>query len=398
MKVNPEYEALLPKVPQEEFEALRESIRSQGQHYRIIVNSEGFILDGHHRFKACQQLCITPAWDVKDFPSKLLEKKFVIEINLRRRQLNKFQRAKLLIPLLEIEKELTKQKQGERTDLQPEGNISFKSQTKKQRKPLTKEQKENRRLQRQQKKQREKELGIIPELKKRKPEVQSRDKVARKGNLSGRTLEKAKAILEKGTEDLKQRVESGQTSIDYAYKLVKRDERKVNQEPLPTAEFDVIYADPPWAYDLDLRGDPQEHYSVMDTQKICDLKVPSAKDAILFLWATNPKLKEALEVISAWGFTYKTNLVWIKNKFGTGYYFRGQHELLLLAVKGSIGCPDEKDRPSSVVMATVEKHSQKPTSIREMIEQMYPNHKYLELFAREKARGWKSWGNEVTAN
>jgi ParB-like chromosome segregation protein Spo0J len=111
LKINPEYEALLPKLPKEEYEALKESIRKEGQHYPIVVNKDGIILDGHHRYRICGELGIEPKFEVKDFENPLLEKKFVIESNLLRRQLTTFQRIEMGKPLLEIEKALAKQRQ-----------------------------------------------------------------------------------------------------------------------------------------------------------------------------------------------------------------------------------------------------------------------------------------------
>ena len=170
-----------------------------------------------------------------------------------------------------------------------------------------------------------------------------------------------------------------------------------NSPPLPKGPFDIIYADPPWEYEFSLseRGDPKRHYDTMSVDKICALEIPATKNAILFLWATNPKLEEALKVIKAWGFQYRTNLVWVKDKFGTGYYFRGQHELLLVAKRGETSVPLEELRHSSVLEAPRKQHSEKPNAVYEMIERMYPNRKYLELFARNKREKWEPWGLEA---
>jgi len=166
--------------------------------------------------------------------------------------------------------------------------------------------------------------------------------------------------------------------------------------PLPSGEFDVIYADPPWRYYVNhLRANPEKYYPTMSVEEICNLKIPSSENTVLFLWTTNPMLEDALKVIEAWGFKYKTNMVWVKNKFGTGFYVRGQHELLLLAVKGDVHPPIESNRFSSVVNADVREHSQKPTEVYDIIEKMYPDAHYLELFARNKRNGWEAWGNEV---
>jgi N6-adenosine-specific RNA methylase IME4 len=207
-------------------------------------------------------------------------------------------------------------------------------------------------------------------------------------------LEKAKLIMEKGSLELQRRVEDGETSIEHAYTVVKTAEKHAEPQALPTGIFDVILADPPWEYDLQKRGSTLGHYETVALERIFSLAVPSAEDAILFLWATNPKLEDALQVMEHWGFKYKTNMVWVKDKFGTGYYFRGQHELLLVGVKGSIGVPEEQNRPSSALCSDRREHSQKPEEVYSIIEKMYPNGKFLELYGRNKRLNWEVWGNE----
>lgn len=108
-------------------------------------------------------------------------------------------------------------------------------------------------------------------------------------------------------------------------------------------------------------------------------------------------LPDALEVIDAWGFTYKTNLVWVKPWIGRGNYLRNRHELLLLATRGGYSPPADDRRSDSVIDAPRGRHSEKPARFYELIEQMYPNAIRLELFARGNARpGWTTWGNEAT--
>lgn len=100
-------------------------------------------------------------------------------------------------------------------------------------------------------------------------------------------------------------------------------------------KYEVIYADPPWRYDFSKSNsrEIENQYPTMSVDEICSLKVPTADNAVLYLWATAPKLLEALRVMDAWGFEYKTNAVWDKQIIGMGYWFRGQHELLLVVEK-----------------------------------------------------------------
>ena len=99
--------------------------------------------------------------------------------------------------------------------------------------------------------------------------------------------------------------------------------------------------------------------------------------------------------MKAWGYKYKTGAVWVKDKIGTGYYFRGQAELLLVGEKGEMPVPEEANRVNSVIEAPRQEHSKKPEIVYRIVEQMYPNRTYLELIARNHRVGWTSWGNEI---
>lgn len=174
----------------------------------------------------------------------------------------------------------------------------------------------------------------------------------------------------------------------------------IDVSPLPEGVFDVIYADPPWRYDnTGVDGAAQKHYQTMSIEQLCTLEIPAADNSVLFLWVTNPFLRDAFTVIDAWGFEYKTNIVWVKEnlkKPGAGFYVRGRHELLFICTKGAF-VPDMKGKEpiGSILFADVEEHSRKPSLVYGLIESIYPNCKYLELFARNKREGWESWGLEA---
>jgi N6-adenosine-specific RNA methylase IME4 len=165
----------------------------------------------------------------------------------------------------------------------------------------------------------------------------------------------------------------------------------------------VLYADPPWAYDHNEAAgrDVENHYTTMGSAAIAALggpagaDMPAAANSVLFLWATNPKLAEALDVMAAWGFSYRTNMAWVKDKIGMGYYARAQHELLLIGKRGDLPMPDPAARPASVVTAPREQHSRKPEVFYELIETMYAGLPKVELFARTARDGWHSWGFEA---
>lgn len=190
-------------------------------------------------------------------------------------------------------------------------------------------------------------------------------------------------------------------------KAKQRAAKPAPNPTLPNGKFSVVYADPPWRYDFDVDSRATEkHYPTLTLPEIINYRDSRgtlitdkfADDCILFLWATAPKLNEALEIIKAWGFTYKTNLIWAKDKMGLGWYCRNQHELLLIAEKGAMPLPPPTCRPRSIVKAPRTNHSQKPRQIYRVIEKAYPGYQYLELFGLKNGRKhWVVWGNELYA-
>ena len=164
--------------------------------------------------------------------------------------------------------------------------------------------------------------------------------------------------------------------------------------------YRVLYADPPWKYEHPVSKTRaiERQYPTMTVEEIRALNVPAAPDCVLFLWTTAPKLAEAVSVVDAWGFSYRSCLVWVKPHLGLGYYFRTRHELLLVALKGKPGTPEPHARPESVLTWPTGQHSAKPEIVYQLIEKMYSG-PYLELFARPPFReGWDAWGNETYEN
>jgi N6-adenosine-specific RNA methylase IME4 len=170
--------------------------------------------------------------------------------------------------------------------------------------------------------------------------------------------------------------------------------------------FSVIAADPPWPFKTySVKGKDRSadrHYDTkpLDAIKALPVRHLASDQCALFLWATNPQLSGALEVIKAWGFTFKTvGLVWIKQNrrgqglfMGLGYWTRANAEVCFLATRG---------RPKrlaadvhQVIMSPVREHSRNPDEARAKIERLLAG-PYLELYGRQPAPGWTVWGNEV---
>jgi N6-adenosine-specific RNA methylase IME4 len=173
---------------------------------------------------------------------------------------------------------------------------------------------------------------------------------------------------------------------------------------LPTKRYGLIYADPPWKFRTfsvvtGMDRSAENHYPTMTVDEIKALPVPAADDCVLFLWATAPMLVEGIEVMAAWGFTYKSNCIWGKDKPGTGYWFRSQHEQLLVGTRGNLPAPAPGTQYSSLQMFPVGRHSEKPFAFMEQIAELFPNLPKLEMFSRQAdpITGWDTWGNEAAA-
>jgi len=192
-----------------------------------------------------------------------------------------------------------------------------------------------------------------------------------------------------------------------AIKKERRAERERDlaeiQRVLPEEKFGVIYADPewrfePWSRESGMDRAADNHYPTSETDQIAMRAVPSisAKDCVLFLWATVPMLLDAFLVMEAWEFEYKSHVVWVKETVGTGYWFRNKHELLLIGTRGNIPAPAPGTQWFSVVEAESGEHSEKPEIFLTMIEEYYPNLPKIELNRRGPPRaGWSAWGNQV---
>lgn len=175
----------------------------------------------------------------------------------------------------------------------------------------------------------------------------------------------------------------------------------------------VLVADPPWSFGDSLPGKTRgaaRQYACMSTADICALRLPPiASDALLFLWRVSSMPQDALDVARAWGFTPKTEIVWVKLSrcggttstpdrvplhFGMGHYVRGAHETCIVASRGRGKDLIRSRSVRSVFLAPVGEHSAKPDAFYELVEQLAPG-PYTELFGRRQRPGWAVLGEEL---
>jgi len=182
-------------------------------------------------------------------------------------------------------------------------------------------------------------------------------------------------------------------------------------------KYQIIYADPPWKYQLFSDKPPcsrksdEDYYEVMDLLDMAQLPIKdiSEDDSVLFMWATFPAMQTAIKLMRSWGFHYRTvAFVWVKknkiadsNFWGMGGWTRSNAEVCLLGVKGN---PKRLSRAvhqvieAQVIEAKIGEHSVKPPETRDKILELMGDFPRIELFAREKTEGWDVWGNEVESD
>lgn len=186
---------------------------------------------------------------------------------------------------------------------------------------------------------------------------------------------------------------------------------------LPDEKFDIIYADPPWDYGGKMQFDKS---SLKDENKgwkrdifisAANFKYPTVKtkdlmkfpikdicadNCLLFMWSTSPHLEQAIRLGEAWGFEYKTiGFVWDKMNHNPGQYTLSNCEVCLIFKKGKIPTPRGARNVQQLVRVPRTQHSVKPKEVREGIEKMFPTQKKIELFARQKPKGWAVWGLDI---
>jgi N6-adenosine-specific RNA methylase IME4 len=356
-----ELKNLIPPLTELEYEGLKRSIIAHGQLDLVqtgyIEEIGVFVLDGHNRARVLRDLGVEIEYEGLPIAFESVEDAeiWVIEHQLGRRNLNDWQKIKLL----DEKRKRIESRQGMRTDLTSGPNG--------------------------------------PEVK------HPRDLAEEQLLLSSGTAHRGKYVLDHASEEIKERLDKDELTIGAAYMLAKREVRNKEYQSNVPQEFnglyDIIYADPPWQYDFSVESsrDIENQYPTMSKEELIGLaeKIPAAENCVLFMWVTAPKFAEGLDLLELWGFKYKSNLAWDKEIMGMGYWFRGQHEHLLVGVKGEVSPPHESVRHPSVIRSKRSKHSKKPEEVYELIERYFPDKRKIELFARSQRQGWDSWGNQV---
>jgi N6-adenosine-specific RNA methylase IME4 len=342
-----------------EYEQFLADVAERGLLNPIEITAAGIVLDGRHRLCAARELGLARVPVRVVAPRDEVEHIVLAAVN--RRQLTASQRAAIAVELAEY------LQQRDQARLRQRANL--KQHT---------------------------EVATLPPRQGR-----TRELAAQTAGVSARTVQDALAIRD-ADPALFERVKAGELPVNRALRELRRAQRHAQigpATPLPSGLFELIYADPPWQLgNPDSAYAPEQHYPTLSLTEIKQLPIPAAEDALLYLWAVNSQLLQALEVMAAWGFQYRSNEVWVKPSIGMGVWTRNRHELLLIGRRGNASPPDPTLRLGSVIEAGRGRHSQKPACVYQRLERLYPQPSKLELFARGTPRpGWAAWGNEVEA-
>lgn len=436
---------IFPLLEGDAFEQLCSDIAEHGLRTPIMLtpasddpDDESLVLDGRNRYRACMQLGINPHFDIYRGDDPVA---FVISTNLRRRHLDESQRAMVASKVARL---------SNGGDRRSEQSAQVRS--------------------------------VTP----------TQEQAAALLNVSERSVQHASKVQREGTSELARAVEDGVVSVKAAATLVdlppdeqrrvpqmSRKEildaaKKINREKRDASRAErvqtiariesqnrpiddslglhsVHYWDPPWEYEEGTTDDTRQianKYPPMKLADICALPVQSlcTPDAVMYMWTTAPKLEEAFEVMRAWGFSYRSQIIWHKTtkaasellamadivrktieevtgkpavspedlsgllaqiksladgmsgkelgKMGMGYWARIEHEILLIGVRGKFPTPPSSLLPRSVIAAPLGDHSAKPHLFAEMIERLYPDLSKFEGFCRSPRPGWTVFGNQ----
>ena len=367
IEIKEEFKKLIPPLTNEEYKQLESNCLEEGIREKILL-WKNYIIDGHNRYNIAKQWNLDFETESKSFKNEDEVKEWMILNQFGRRNLSNYQRSVLALELEEV--------------------FSKKAQ--------------------------ERMLSGNPVLK--SEQGRTIEKIGKVASVGKDTITKVKKIQEKAPEEVKAKLRTGEVSINAAYKEIKKEEKKeqrdkkieevkqkIQNENLAAIDkkYHVIAIDPPWAYnekggfssdDYDAQNNRGAvDYPTMTVEQIKNIDIPSADDAVMFLWTTHAFLKDSFDILKHWGFDYKATIVWDKVKMGMGRNIRMQVEFCLLGVKGKPIIQGSSER--DIITEPRREHSRKPESFYEMVERMCIGNK-LDYFSRQDRKNWEHYGAE----
>lgn len=388
VKINPQFEALIPPLAPDEFAQLESLLLAEGIRDALVIarypDGDGqevtHLADGHNRYRIATKHGLQYRTEVKDFAGEDDVVIWMIDNQKGRRNLTDF----VKLELAEVKAERLRRKGRKK---QAHG-MTAPSKTL---------------------------LSIVD--KSVDTPHNTRNEIAADLGWSTGKVAMGQRVMKEAPEDVKQAVRAGEMSINQAYKEVKAKEKKeqriqqiqevkqrieAEEWKLLDKKYHVIAIDPPWAYDEKGGFSANEHdpdsnrggvdYPTMTVEQIRGIDLPAADDCVLFLWTTHAFLEDSFSLLRSWGFQYKATMVWDKEKMGIGRTIRMQVEFCLLAVKGSPIIQGSAER--DIIREPRREHSRKPDAFYRQVERMCIGNK-LDYFSREHRENWDVYGAET---
>jgi N6-adenosine-specific RNA methylase IME4/ParB-like chromosome segregation protein Spo0J len=380
MEILQELESLIPPLSNEEFKQLERNILEEGIREPLITWN-GILIDGHNRYRIAQEHDINYETLEKEFENINRVKEWMVNNQLGRRNLPEFVRGELLSFIRDLLITIGKEKLVEAGKIYGEGH------------------------------RKEEPLSTID-----KGSHNTQKEIADKLGWSTGKVAMFDIVRTKAPEEVKEKLRTGEVSINQAYKEIKKEEKKVERVELIQKQiedieegllpdlvglFDVISVDPPWPYEgesknltsFDSLGRRVANpYPEMSIEQIKNIELPLMDNSVVLLWTTHKFLPDAFEILKEWELDYKATLVWNKEKLGMGAWFRMQCEFCLVGIKGKPYWENTTYR--DIITESRREHSRKPDCFFEMIEKITMGNR-LEYFSREKREGWKVFGNDI---
>lgn len=377
MKILQELESLIPPLSNEEFKQLERNILEEGIREPLITWN-GILIDGHNRYRIAQEHDMNYETLEKEFENLNDVKIWMVNNQLGRRNLQDFVRGELYSVIEEIIREKAKESKSEKVSYyRQKGEV----------------------------------LSIIDNTSSNTQKI-----IAEKLGWSTGKKAMFDIVKTKAPEEVKEKLRTGEVSINQAYKEIKKEEKKVERVELIQKQiedieegllpdlvglFDVVSVDPPWPYEGESKNITSfdsvgrrvaNPYPEMSIEQIKNIELPLMNNAVVLLWTTHKFLPDAFEILKEWNLDYKATLVWNKEKIGMGAWFRMQCEFCLVAIKGKPYWENTTYR--DIITEARREHSRKPDCFFEMIEKITMGNR-LEYFSREKREGWKMFGNDI---
>lgn len=411
--VDNEFQNLIEPLSAEEYAQLEANIVTEGCRDALVV-WQNTLLDGHNRYQICTERGIDFAIVSLELDSREAAINWIIDNQLGRRNLTPEQRLHLIGKRYNNEKkeianasgvnQYDKKVVGAQFEPQPKTAAKIAQQYNVSRETVKRAGKYAEAV--------DNIAEIAPAAKAEILQGKSELTQAEVSAFSGATEDKAQRIKRQLEELIEQGVEERKAFTQVAKQVAKEDkaDKKAKREAdiqaqreaiaagkaeLPKGVFEVIAIDPPWNYGRDYDPDGSRvasPYPELSQEKLLELKIPAAKDCVMFLWTTQKFIWNAKELLDKWGFEYKAIIVWDKSRMLNGFWLRMQCEFCLVGIKGKPTWYNTTHR--DIIIEQSEEHSRKPAAFYNLVNDITVGRK-LDYFAREQREGWATYGNDT---